>query len=317
MLFRMEIDCQRFQGEIVDIAESGRRYSPALSHHIGVCLQCREFLLEQLVVNALWSESSSPAGSHLVKVAEAVTRPNLEESVPSSRSAQSTSAKKLTGFEASRWIIWAGVIASYLIATATVAVALVTSKSVTYNNYLIALTGLLPALLTTVIAVASYVNEKISYVRYLIVGLGGVVLLLTGVFSYQSHLSAKAEIDYLPIVITFIAFAYRDHLSYKVQVVRSLELFRSTGGPIEIEDNGGRATLDEKRSPRGFVSYLSSGTVLRPVVALVITLALLVEVGLATATPNSKSFIFSTPVSKTIPIATTHHSCSGSRPMQL
>ncbi len=315
MLFRMEFMCQGFQAEIVEIAESGSKYSPALSMHITTCSPCRNFLLEQLGVTARLSGALQKNGSRrLVPVVGNDRNIKQVDTVPVPNGAQEYSSAELTGIEASRWIIWAGAIASYLIATFTLTTS-ITSASRAHSNYLIALTGLLPALFTTVIAVASYLNEKVPQVRYAIVGLGGVVLASMGLFSYQGQLPPTALVDYLPIVVTFLAYAYRDHYLYKVQVARSLGLFDV---PRLTSVTDGR-TPNRRSQPfnRRGITYLSSGTVLRPIVMLAITLGLLIEVGLATATPKSKSLIFTTPVSKTIPIVTTHHSCSGSRPMQL
>lgn len=311
MLFNMDFNCQGFQVEIVEIAESGSRYSPALSVHITTCSRCRNFLLEQLGVTARLSGALQKNGS---RGFVSVVSTDVVSKQDSFELGQEYSAAKLTGIEASRWVIWAGAIASYAIAVLTLVISINTVSRV-YGSYLIALTGLLPALFTTVIAVASYLNEKIPQVRYAIVGLGGVVLALMALFSYQSQLPPTALIDYLPIGVTFLAYAYRDHHLYMVQVARSIGLFDA---PYvrPITDEGVKSGGSKNTKRRG-VSYLSSGTVLRPIVMLAITIGLLIEVGLATATPKSKSLIFSTPVSKTTPIVKTHHSCSGSRPMQL
>ena len=149
----------------------------------------------------------------------------------------------------------------------------------------------------------------------MIVGLGGVVLSLTALFSYQSHLPPEALIDYLPIVVTFLAYAYRDHLSYRVQVERSLQLFSQDR--IEVENRDCCEGELSGKTARRLTNFVKSGTFLRPILALSLTLGLLIEVGLATTTPTSKSLIFTTPVSKTVPIVRTHHSCSGRKSMQL
>jgi hypothetical protein len=312
----MDFNCQVFQAEIVEIAESGSKYSSALSAHITACSPCRRFLLEQLGVTARLSGALHKSESRRVV---ALVSPDAFSKQFGFEPTQEYPSAKLTGIEASRWVIWAGVTASYLIAVMALTASIDTSSRV-FDSYLIAFTGLLPALFTTVIAVASYLNEKIQQVRFAIVGLGGVVLTLMALFSHYSQLPLTALVDYLPIVVTFLAYVYRDHYLYKVQVARSIGLFDASSMRtvahvgVSGKDSHGTSSL---RNNRRAISYLSSGTVLRPIVMLAITLGLLIEVGLATATPTSKSLIFSTPVSKTIPIAKTHHSCSGSRPMQL
>ncbi|MDA8197531.1 MAG: hypothetical protein M0019_10070 [Actinomycetota bacterium] len=311
----MELTCPDFQAEIIEIAESGVRYTKSLSLHLSSCDRCREFLLEQLGVNALLPKPIGTSQSRLVEVSGGSERTDSDGRRRSSDFGTTGSARTITGFEVSRWIISAGVISSYVIAAVSITLSISSTTSPIYGRYLAALAGLLPALLVTVIAVASYLTEKVAQVRYAIVGLGGALLGLNGLFSMQARLPLTALIDYLPIVVTFSAFAYRDHIIYRAQVKRSLELFdvnrgRSADFALMIGASG-------KGAVGKMATSFRSGYVLRPILVLTIVLGLLVEVGMATATPTSKSLIFSTPVSKTLPMVTIHKSCSGSKSMQL